>query len=136
RSAAMGCVGSVWVTRTDKERDDSLRVASDWFLRALQCERNARILTFLGNVEAALDNEQAARPLFEEAISLDPNYEEPLYNLASVEKHANNSEKAVSLLRRALEIDPDYALAHREIGILLHGEGNMEEAEYHLRRAL
>jgi tetratricopeptide (TPR) repeat protein len=134
-SSAMECMGSLWLSRLDKERDESLRTARDWFLLALKHERNPGVLTFLGSVEAALENEQAARPLFEEAISLNPNYEEALFNLASIEKH-DNPEKAISLLCRALEIDPQYVLAHRELGVLLHRAGNLEEAEYHLRRAL
>jgi Tfp pilus assembly protein PilF len=73
--------------------------------------------------------------LFEEAISLDPNYEEALFNLATLVKK-DDPKKAVSLLRRAVEIDARYVAAHRELGVLLQREHDLVEAECHLRRAL
>lgn len=132
---AMECMGSLWLSRLDRERDESLRIARDWFLRALQHERSARVLTFLGNVDAALGDDSPAQQAFEEAISLEPDYEEALFNLATLVKERDGG-RAVSLLRRALDIDPQYAAAHRELGVLLQRARDLAEAEYHLRRAL
>lgn len=132
---AMGCMGSLWLSRLDKERDESLRIAREWFLKALQHERSACVLTFLGSVDVALGDDLPARQAFEEAISLEPDYEEALFNLATLVKK-DNLTKAVLLLRRAIEIDAHYAAAHRELGIVLHRAGSLEESEYHLRRAL
>jgi len=134
-SPAMEFMGTLWLARTDKGRDESLQTAKDWFSRALRHERNARILTFLGNVDDALGHEQGARQSFEEAIALDPSYEEALFGLASLERE-HNPGKAASLFRRALDVDPQYAAAHRELGSLLEKEGDLDEAEYHLQRAL
>lgn len=133
--AAKEYMGALWLARTDKARDESLRIAQHWFAEALRDERNPRILTFLGSVNSALGDNSAARKSFEEAISLDPGYEEALFNLALLEKE-NDPAKSVSLLRRAIEIDPEYSAAHRQLGILFQGQGNLEEAEYHLRRAM
>ncbi|HEY1939279.1 MAG TPA: tetratricopeptide repeat protein [Candidatus Angelobacter sp.] len=134
-SAAKECMGALWLARTDKERHESLRIAKHWFVEALRHERNARVLTFLGNVDAALGDDSAARKSFEEAISLDPEYEEALFNFASLEAESD-SAKASSLLQKALEIDPEYAAALRQIGVLFQKQSDPEEAEYHLRRAL
>jgi protein O-GlcNAc transferase len=134
-SAAKECMGALWLARTDMKRDESLRIAKHWFSEALRHERNARVLTFLGNVDSPLGDDSAAQKSFEEAISLDPEYEEALFNLASLEAESD-SAKASSLLQRALEIDPQYAAAHRQLGLLFQKQGDQEEAEYHLHRAL
>ncbi len=134
-SAAKECMGALWLARTDIGRDESLRTAKHWFSEALRHERNARVLTFLGNVDSALGNNSEAQKSFEEAISLDAEYEEALFNLAALEAKGN-AAKASSLLQRALEIDPQYAAAHRQLGVLFQKQGDAEQAEYHLRRAL
>jgi tetratricopeptide (TPR) repeat protein len=133
--SAKESLGVLWLARTDKARDDSLRTARHWFADALQHERSARILTFLGSVDSALGDDPAARQSFEEALSLDPVYEEALFNLASLEAEID-PERATLLLQRAIDVDPHYAAAHRELGVLLQKERKPTDAEYHLRRAL
>ena len=134
-STAKECLGSLWLSRTDKDGEQAVAVARDWFGQALKHERNARLLTFFGNADAALGNEASARMSFEAAIGLDPNYEEALFNLALLESETN-SERASSLLEKALSLDPLYSAAHRELGVLSETRGDLVKAEYHLRRAL
>jgi tetratricopeptide (TPR) repeat protein len=134
-SGAKECLGSLWLSRTDKDSQEALIVARNWFAQALKHERNARLLTFVGNADVALGDESSARKSFEEAIALDPNYEEALFNLASLESETD-PEGAFALLEKAIRIDPEYSAAHRELGVLSETEGDLVKAEYHLRRAL
>src|SRR5258708_11498343 len=53
-SLAMECMGSLWLARTDKSRDESLEIARKWFSEALKHDRNARVLTFLGSISASI----------------------------------------------------------------------------------
>jgi tetratricopeptide (TPR) repeat protein len=134
-SPALEGMGSLWFTRTDKSDAVSFQTAREWFLKALKYERNARLLTFLGATYAADGDVHEAQSAFEEAIRIDPNYEEALYNLAKIEKDADE-RKAVDHLERAIAIDPDYSLAHQELGKLYQHSGDLTSAEYHFRRSL
>lgn len=134
-SLIMENIGSLWAYRTDKDETEKFHTAKDWFLRALMRERHARLFTHLGATYLALDDDVAARNSFEEAIHLDPNYEEALYNLATLEEKTNPS-RSVELLEQAIEIDPDYAIAHQVLGRLQQRTGDLARAEYHFRRSL
>jgi tetratricopeptide (TPR) repeat protein len=128
-------IGSLWAHRTDKGEADSLQTAKRWFLQALKLERNARLLTHLGATYLALDDCNKARETFEQAVRIDPNYEEALYNLAVLDEKTNPQE-SMKLLERAIEIDPDYAMAHQVLGRLFQRENDLTRAEYHFRRSL
>jgi tetratricopeptide (TPR) repeat protein len=132
---AMEGMGNLWATRTDKSDVEALDTAKEWFLRALRQERSARALTFLGATYRALGNYAAARDALIEAIQIDPNYEEALYNLAVLEEK-REAPRSIELLERAIEIDPNYFLAHQELGTVLHRSGDLPGAEYHFRRSL
>ena len=132
---AMEGMGSLWFTRTDISKAESFQTAKEWFLNALKYERNARVLTFLGATSAALDDIPAARAAFEEAILIDPNYEEAFYDLAKIEKE-KDQQKAIELLEKAIQIDLSYSLAHQDLGKLYQHAGDLIRAEYHLRRAV
>ena len=77
----------------------------------------------------------AARDAFADAIALDPNYGEALYNLA-ISNEAQDPQKSVELMERAIAIDPNYFAAHQELGRLYHEAGDLARAEYHFRRSL
>jgi len=134
-SLAIESMGDLWFTRTDAGEVESFQMAEQWFLRAIRCERNARVLTFLGATYTELGKVAEARTAFEEAIEMDPLYEEALYNLAKLEKESD-ARKAIDLLEKAIEIDPNYALAHQELGKLYEHAGELTRAEYHFRRSL
>ena len=134
-SLVMENIGSLWAHRTDKSDADSLQTAKQWFLRALKQERHARLLTHLGATYKALDEIAAAREVFQEAIRLDPEYEEALYNLAVIEEETD-LQKSVELLERAIQIDPDYAAAHQVLGRVYEKMADPTRAEYHFRRSL
>jgi tetratricopeptide (TPR) repeat protein len=132
---AMEAMGDLWATRTDRSDTESFGVAKDWFLKALRRERNSRTLTLLGATYRALGESVAARDAFAEAVELNPNYEEALYNLALAEKEGD-PQGAVGLLERAIDIDPCYFVAHQELGKLYQKMGDLQRAEYHFRRSL
>jgi tetratricopeptide (TPR) repeat protein len=128
-------LGSLWLNRTDKNFADSLQIAKHWFLQALKRERSARAFTLLGATCCALDDELAARDSFEDAIKIDPDYEEALYNLAVLDED-KNPEKSLALLERAIQVDPDYLLAHQVLGRLAQKMKDLPRADYHFRRCL
>jgi tetratricopeptide (TPR) repeat protein len=134
-SLIMENMGSLWANRVDKNETDSFEAAKQWFLRALKQEHHARLLTQLAGTYVALADYAAARDTFEEAIRIDPHYEEALYNLAVLDEEAN-PQKSVELLERAIQIDPDYATAHQALGRLFQKAKDLVRAEYHFRRSL
>jgi len=131
----MESLGSLFLTRTDGDPSRDLLQAREWFQRALRITRGPRLLTFLGSTYAALKDYEAAKKALEEALRLDPTYEEAYFNLALLEK-ARNGEEAQRLLAKAIDLDPDYAKAHQQLGILLQKAGDPLQAEYHFRRCL
>ena len=134
-SLIMENMGSLWASRTDKGEAESFESAKEWFLQALKHECHARLLTQLGSTHLALDDAMAARGAFEEAIRIDPDYEEALYNLAVLDEQTN-PRRAMELLEKAIEIDPDYAIAHQLLGKLSQRSSDLTRAEYHFRRSL
>jgi tetratricopeptide (TPR) repeat protein len=134
-SLIMENIGDLWATRTDKGDKESFGVAKEWFLKAATNDRSARVLTFLGNTYVALGDLTEASDAFEEAIRIDPDYEEALYNLAVLDEKTN-PQRSVELLERAIQIDPDYAIAHQVLGRLSQRAKDLPRAEYHFRRSL
>lgn len=128
-------MGMLWLNRTDKYRIESLQIAKEWFLSALQIKRDAPALTLLGSAYTQLDDTTAAREAFEEAIEIDPNYDEAMYNLAVIEEKTN-PQKARELLERAIQIDPEYALAHHFLGRVCTRLKDLDRAEFHYRKCL
>lgn len=134
-SLIMENLGSLWAHRTDKNENESFRTAKLWFQQAIGHERHARLLTQLGATYVALNDHAAARNAFEDAIRVDPDYEEALYNLAVLDERVS-PHKSVELLERAIQIDPNYAMAHQVLGKLAQRAKDLTRAEYHFRRSL
>jgi Tfp pilus assembly protein PilF len=128
-------MGELWSKRTDKDRIKSLRTSKEWFQNALGTERSAPCLILFGAVCARLRDGTAAREAFEEAIKIDPNDDEAMYNLAVIEGKAN-PQKARELLERAIQIDPEYALAHHMLGRVFIRLKDLDRAEFHYRKCL
>jgi tetratricopeptide (TPR) repeat protein len=128
-------IGSLWAHRPDKDEAESFQIAKEWFLKALEEERSARVLNRLGAACMALDDETGAREAYEEAIRIDPYYEESLCNLALIVEDSE-PENAMTLLERAIDIDPIYLQAHQALGRLYQAQGDFLKAEYHFRRCL
>jgi len=128
-------MGTLWLRRTDKELTVSLTTAKVWFIESLAFERRAPTLSLLGAACARLDDADGARAAFEEAIALDPEYEEAFFNLALIEEKSN-LEKARELLERAIQLDPNRGAAHGVLGRICQKMKEPALAEQHYRRAL
>jgi len=131
----MESMGNLWATRTDKDDRAASETAKDWYIKSLSIEKTAPVLNQLGVTRSALGDPSGAKKAFEEAISIDPNYEESLYNLAENVK-SSEPERAIQLLERAVRIDPRYLEAHRTLGLLREKGGELQEAEKHFRECL
>ncbi|MFY9853805.1 MAG: tetratricopeptide repeat protein [Terracidiphilus sp.] len=127
--------GSLWSERTDKDRTESSLTAKYWFLDALQINRDAPTLTLLGAAYARLHDNPSAKNAFEEAIEIDSNYDEAMYNLAVIEERTD-PPKARDLLERAIQIDPGYWLAHHVLGRVFVRLKDLARAEFHYRRCM
>jgi len=90
---------------------------------------------FLNTSLVMQGRDEEARQCLEEALRLDPDYEEAHYNLGCNDRRRGDSAAAEKRFRRAIEIDPDYALAHAELGHVLLGR-DPEEALRVLQRAI
>ena len=122
-------LGSLYVDQ------DLLEKAMSYFQKSLAIERSAQTLTQLGVVQLELGLNEDGRASLEEAITIDPNYEEAYYNLGLTYRE-DEAARPVALFEQAVELDPEYAMAHRELGwVLSRREGRDAEAEYHVRRA-
>jgi tetratricopeptide (TPR) repeat protein len=131
----MQALGHLWVTRTDKVGDEKFRKAEDWLLKASERGKTAPILSMLGSVYVELENIPRAVECFEEALKVDPAYEESMCNLA-VLISKDDPLRAISLLETAVEIDPDYAIAHQKLGGLYQLQKDGVRAEFQFRRCI
>lgn len=115
---------------------DMLNEALSYFQKSLEIEKRAPTFTQLGVVQLELGLTEDARVSFNEALKIDPNYEEAYYNLGLTHRE-EQSLTAIELFEKAIELDPAYAMAHRELGWALSLlEDKDPDAEYHLRRAI
>ena len=80
--------------------------------------------------------QEETRRLFEQALELDPNYEEARYNLGVALAEKGDYRGAQTHLERAIALDPNYSEAHAELGVVLMNQGNDEAARDHLERAI
>jgi tetratricopeptide (TPR) repeat protein len=134
-SIVMVFLGRLWTSRTDQDEGHSLQTAKHWYMKAVERKRDATFLTLLGAACMRLDEFPEAKAAFEEAIAIDPNYDEAMYNLAVLEEEKDRP-KCVASLTRAVQIDPEYFLAHQALGRVLQKQGNLVQAETHFRKSL
>jgi tetratricopeptide (TPR) repeat protein len=89
----------------------------------------------LGHAQSAQGNLKDANASFQDAIRLDPNNEEALFNLAIL-RRSDHPAEAERLLVRAIELAPDFGAARRELGFMYLGRGLLVKSEELLRAAL
>ena len=115
---------------------DELDEAEHSFREALALKREVPTLVLLGVVLHKTDRDQEALQHFEEAISLEPNFDEAYYNAGLVHKGRRMYGEARRCFETALELDPLHADAHSELGICLLRAKEYEAAESHFREAI
>jgi tetratricopeptide (TPR) repeat protein len=91
-------------------------------------------LNALGGALYKLGRYQEAEQRYREAIDIDPEYADALFNLAALLQA--NPGAAEPLLRRALKINPKYPGARAMLGLMLLSSSQEHEAKAALRKAL
>ncbi len=115
---------------------DMLEKAVSCFQKSLALETSAGVFTSLGVAQLELGLTEDARASLEQAVRIDPDYEEAYYNLG-LSYRETEPLRAIDLFEKAIHADPEYAMAHRELGWALSQlDGKDAEAEYHVRRAV
>lgn len=102
------------------------------FRRTLELDRRVENFVYLANVLRNLKRYEEATDACEEAVKIDPQYEEAYLNLG-MNLHAQGSyDSAVSALRTAVRLDPDYADAYFVLGnvFLEMGQPELAAAAY------
>jgi tetratricopeptide (TPR) repeat protein len=94
----------------------------------------ADVLNALGVALFRLGRYQEAEQRYREAIDIDPEYADALFNLAALLQA--NPEAAEPLVRRALKINPKFPGARALLGLTLLSSGQEHEAKVALRKAL
>ncbi len=90
-----------------------------------------------GNAHLALDETDAARDAYEQALRRRPDHPPTLNNLAvGLFPEREHHEEAERLLRRAVALAPDYAEAWSNLGELLVTRQRLDEARAALERAV
>jgi tetratricopeptide (TPR) repeat protein len=89
----------------------------------------------LGDIQASLLKDSAAEESFRQALAIEPDNEEAMFNLA-VRLRSSGTDDSVSLLEHATRVDPLYAAAHRELGFERLKRRELARAEHQLRTAL
>jgi tetratricopeptide (TPR) repeat protein len=137
RALAMEMLGHLWLARTDTATPDveRFRLAESWLKRSIEHGRSAQRYTTLGAVYVQMGAIPLAIESFEQALLLDPSYEEAMYNLAILLEDID-SPRATRLLESAIETDPDYKLAHLELGKHRQQQKDVVAAEFHFRRCM
>lgn len=103
---------------------------------AVRLEATYFDLTLLGIAQRQQGKTEAARESYREALELNPDHAETVFNLGVTYKF-DDPEQAITLFRRAIEMDPNAAPSHRELGWMLQTtKRDYSSAEYHMRRAL
>lgn len=90
----------------------------------------------LGTVLARRGQPQAARPLLEQALAIEPGAPDVLNTLAKVWDDLGDLEQAVAGYRQAVAADPKAAMARNNLGYALQRQGQLEEARAQLEQAL
>ena len=94
---------------------DMLEKAVNCFEKSLAIEPSASVFTLLGVCQLELGLTEDGRASLEQAISINPNYEEAYYNLGLLYRETEPS-RSIDLFAQAVTLDPEYAQAHRELG--------------------
>ena len=89
----------------------------------------------LADVQTQLHQDAKAEASLRQALRLDANDDEALFNLALLIRD-RDAEESIQLFGRALEVDPQYAAAYRELGWTYLRKGSLDKAQRALENAI
>jgi tetratricopeptide (TPR) repeat protein len=105
-----------------KTGNEGTRGIQDRFLAAVQAEESGE--------------KQNAIQLYEEILSIDPEYAPAYINLGTIHFHLRQFARAEELYRQATEVDPGYVLAFFDLGNVLDELQRQDESIVAYRRAI
>jgi protein O-mannosyl-transferase len=83
----------------------------------------------LGDALKKANRFEEARPQFERALELQPDYPDALNNLATIYNSSGRRQEALQLLLRALALDPGHLQARFNLAISYYEQGMLSDAE-------
>jgi tetratricopeptide (TPR) repeat protein len=89
------------------------------YRQALAIEQHPEPWVFLSFVSLYSGRDDDVIACLQNALKIDPHYEEAHYNLGIEYRRRRQYARAERHLRKAIEIDPAYSLAYAELGLLL-----------------
>ncbi|MEN8134053.1 MAG: sulfotransferase [Thermodesulfobacteriota bacterium] len=81
-----------------------------------------------GNIMLVEEKHEEALKLYQEALSVFPEYARAHYNIGVVFEKTGAKERAIDSFQRALSIEPEDAYAHYNIGVIWQEQGKEEAA--------
>ena len=67
--------------------------------------------------------------MYEQALKLDPAYQDALHGLGMAQFQRGRVDDAIATAKRLIEIDSDDILAHTSLSMFYQAQGRIEEAE-------
>ena len=89
----------------------------------------------MGVMAIRMDDREAARALFQKALTLHGDYAPALTNLGNMALEAGNVDEAVALYKRAIAVQPEYPGAHHNLGVAYRRQGRLADAVSEHRQA-
>jgi tetratricopeptide (TPR) repeat protein len=96
---------------------------------------HVQALIYLGDTEMQLSHPEAARPLFEKALSLDSGREMAYLDLGILDADAGRKEDALREMKEAARLAPEDVNVHWRLGRLYQSMGRKDEAKAELEQA-
>lgn len=93
-----------------------------------QTKDNEYAWTLLGHIHAELDDNQAARKAYEQALTINANTVEALTGLGIIFRKALDYPKAADYYHQAIDIDPNYAQAYSSLAVVKLKQRKFDEA--------
>lgn len=109
---------------------DALQLAKQAFLNELEVSPEDGVCEFqLGQIAVAEGNRAEARPYFEKAVSLIPEFVDALVALGKLDSQEKQYPQAVSLLQRAVQQEPSNERAHYALLTAYRNSGQLDRAK-------